>query len=229
MGWVQGRPPSCAPPSSPPPWTPCRGSCTTLVRCTAPGWCRHRTSCWTPWRRALTCLTARTWRRYERQLWGTRSGRSYTESHRVAKRVTCSCTALTIQQQVLVRHARRPRLRTLVYLVPFHVPQVTAGGYALSFPLQPPQEGQQQQGVSAGSAPDIAVGTDDTKLNLWSMSYRYGSRYCVRQQQHRRPAPRPIMCSLGAGRLPICCVPFALTAHVPQGSLRCMCFANPLH
>lgn len=53
-----------------------------------------------------------------------------------------------------------------------YVAQVTAGGYALSFPLQPPQEGQQQQGVSAGSAPDIAVGTDDTKLNLWSMSYR---------------------------------------------------------
>ncbi len=124
----------------------------------------------------------------------------YTRSQGVAERVPCSRTALTVQPLVFAGIAGWPQPEALLCSVPFRVPQVTAGGYALSFPLQPPQQGQQQEGqqqqqqsLPAGSAPDIAVGTDDTKLNLWSTSYRYGTRHCVRQQLHGHPAPRPRM------------------------------------
>ncbi|GIL71247.1 hypothetical protein Vretifemale_1850 [Volvox reticuliferus] len=72
------------------------------------------------------------------------------------------------------------------------VAQVTAGGYALTFPLRPPKgwrppasaaAPQQEQeappsssllglAVAPGRGPDVSIGADDTKVNLWSTSYR---------------------------------------------------------
>ncbi|PNW77771.1 hypothetical protein CHLRE_10g451000v5 [Chlamydomonas reinhardtii] len=56
------------------------------------------------------------------------------------------------------------------------VAQVTTGGYALTFPLRPPQGWQpgdapSAAGAGAGGA-DVALGSDDTKMNLWSTAYR---------------------------------------------------------
>ncbi|KAG2449659.1 hypothetical protein HYH02_005189 [Chlamydomonas schloesseri] len=65
------------------------------------------------------------------------------------------------------------------------VAQVTTAGYALTFPLRPPP-GWQQPGDAptaapgearaaagaAGVGPDVALGSDDTKMNLWSTAYR---------------------------------------------------------
>ncbi|KXZ48657.1 hypothetical protein GPECTOR_26g560 [Gonium pectorale] len=67
-----------------------------------------------------------------------------------------------------------------------YVAQVTAGGYALTFPLRPPPDWQPAQegttsaaadtngaaAAAAGPAPDASIGADDTKINLWSTSYR---------------------------------------------------------
>lgn len=48
---------------------------------------------------------------------------------------------------------------------------LAAGGYALSFPLRPPSASSSASSASAPQ-PDPMHGTDDTKINLWSTSYR---------------------------------------------------------
>jgi queuine tRNA-ribosyltransferase subunit QTRTD1 len=79
--------------------------------------------------------------------------------------------------------------------------QATANGYALSFPLSPESQQQQQQQVPAAAAADAAVleasnpfgaagpgadavavdaGADDSKLNLWALSYRLDKGPLVR-------------------------------------------------
>lgn len=49
----------------------------------------------------------------------------------------------------------------------------TEAGYALTFPI-PSQPSLQQEDPSA-SKPDLMLGTDDTKMNLWAAAYRRDS------------------------------------------------------
>lgn len=61
--------------------------------------------------------------------------------------------------------------------------QATAGGYALTFPLQPPAQQTQQQQQETGAAEEQGQGGvcsdtthdsagDGTKINLWSSEFR---------------------------------------------------------
>jgi hypothetical protein len=51
--------------------------------------------------------------------------------------------------------------------------QATTGGYALCYPVSP-EEGEGAQGAAPPPPADPNVGSDASKLNLWSISYRCG-------------------------------------------------------
>ena len=78
-----------------------------------------------------------------------------------AEKARMASSAAGTPEEVLAAVAQGMDLFDVAYLT-----DATAGGYALTFPVDP----QAQQ--AAGPAEDDPSGADDTKINLWAASYR---------------------------------------------------------